>query len=347
MLFSRHAGKQQGAIILNGRIIYMDKIKWGVLGTAGIAMGCTIPGMQQAENCELYAIAGRSADKVNSFKDKFGFTKAYTDYEALLADDEVVAVYIPLPNQLHYEWVIKAIDAGKHVLCEKPLAPTAKQAEELFEAAKRKGVLLMEAFAYLHTPYIDALKAEIDNKTIGDVCYIESAFLTQGYELTNIRTQKDCYGGAVYDLGCYCTSMILRMLNKEPESVSAVAEYTPEGVDFYTAAIMKFEDGTRAAFNCGMNLGKENDARFDRLYIHGSKGYIKSYTEFNGAGELCYTICADGAEEVKKVDVLHNYRLEVEQLGRCILNGEKPHVSEEFSVMNARTLDKVLAAINY
>ena len=325
----------------------MKKIKWGVLGTAGSAKGCTIPGMKQAENCELYAIAGRSEEKVALFKEEFGFEKTYTDYNALLADEAIEAVYIPLPNQLHYEWVMKAIEAGKHVLCEKPLAPTEKQAAELFAAAKAKGVILMEAFAYLHTPYIAALKKEIDDKTIGDVCYIESAFLTSGYELTNIRTQKSCFGGAMYDLGCYCTSMILRLLEKEPTKVQAVAEYTEEGIDILTTAIMQFGNGLRASFTCGMNFEKEMGRRFDRLYIHGSKGYIKSDTEYNQAGELSYRLCIDGKEEVKTVSVLHNYRLEVEQLGRCITDGEAPHVSEDFSLMNARTIDKALEAIQY
>lgn len=323
----------------------MNKVKWGVLGTAGIAMGCTIPGMVQADNCELYAIAGRDANKVNDFKEKFGFVKAYTDYDALLNDADISAVYIPLPNHLHYEWVMKAINAGKNILCEKPLAPTAKQAAELFEAAKKKGVILMEAFAYLHTPYIDALKSEIENKTFGDVSYVEAAFLTSSYNLTNIRMQKDCYGGATYDLGCYCTSIILRMLGKEPVTVKGVADYSPEGVDVLTTAIMDFGDGVRASFTCGMNFEKEMNRRFDRLYIHGSKGYIKSSVEFNEAGELNYILCVDGKEEVKTVNVLQNYRLEVEQLGRCITDGEKPHVSEDFSLLNARTLDKVIAAI--
>lgn len=325
----------------------MSKVKWGVLGTAGIAKGCTIPGMVQAENCELYAIAGRDIDKANKFKEEFGFTKAYGSYEELLNDDEVKAVYIPLPNQLHYEWVMKAIDAGKNILCEKPLAPTQKQAKELFDAAKSKGVILMEAFAYLHTPYIAAIKEEIDNKTFGDVCYIESAFITSGYELTNIRTQKDCYGGAAYDLGCYCTSMFTWMLGKEPLKVRGVAEYSEEGVDVLTAAILDYGNGVRGSFTCGMNFEKEMNRRFDRLYIHGSKGYIKSSTEYNQAGDLSYTICVDGKEEVKTVSCLQNYRLEIEQLGRCILEGENPHITEEFSCMNARTLDKVLEAIGY
>ena len=325
----------------------MQKVKWGVLGTADIAKGCTIPGMIQAENCELYAIAGRNPEKVNEFKNTFGFVKGYTDYESLLQDGEIESVYIPLPNQLHYEWVMKAIAAGKNVLCEKPLAPTEKQAAELYEAAKKKGVILMEAFAYLHTPYIAALKKEIREKTFGDVCYIESAFLTSDYNLSNIRMQKKCFGGATYDLGCYCTSMILQMLEKEPKKVQAVAEYSEEGVDVLTTAIMSFGEGVRASFICGMNLEKEQYRRFDRLYIHGSKGYIKSDTEFNQAGELSYTLCVDGKEERKTVHVLQNYRLEVEQLGRCILDGEQPYVSEEFSCMNARVLDMVLDAISY
>lgn len=325
----------------------MKTVKWGVLGTAGIAMGCTIPGMVQAENCELTAIAGRNADKVKEFKEKFGFERSYLSYDELLADEEIEAVYIPLPNQLHCEWVLKAIEAGKNVLCEKPLAPTAEQAAELYEAARKKGVVLMEAFAYLHTPYIAALKKGIEDKTIGDVCYVEAAFLTSGYELSNIRMRKECRGGASYDLGCYCTSMILSILGREPKTVQGISEYTEEGIDILTNVIMNFGDGVRASFTCGMNFEKEMDRRFDRVYIHGSNGYIKSYTAFNQEGALSYTICTGGAEEIKSVDVLHNYRLEVEQLGRCITDGEKPHVSEAFSLMNARTLDKVIEAIGY
>ena len=325
----------------------MRKVKWGVLGTAGIARGCTIPGMIQAENCELYAIAGRSVEKANEFKDEFGFEIAYGSYEELLADEQVEAVYIPLPNQLHYEWVMKAIDAGKNILCEKPLVPTAKQVEELFAAAKKKGVILMEAFAYLHTPYIDALKGEIAAKSFGDVRYIESAFLTSGYNLSNIRMHKEYYGGSVYDLGCYCTSMILTMLGKEPVKVQGVAQYSKEGVDTLAAVIMEFDDETRASFNCGMNFETEMGRRMDRLYIHGSRGYIKSATEFNQEGDLHYTLCVDGVEEIKTVHALQNYRLEVEQLGRCITDGEKPHITEEFSLMNARTIEKVITAIGY
>lgn len=303
--------------------------------------------MLQAGNCELYALAGRNEEKIKSFQDRFHFKKTYNDYEALLEDDEIQAVYIPLPNHLHYEWVMKAIDAGKHVLCEKPLAPTAGQVKELFDAAEKKGVILVEAFAYLNTPYIAALKEEVDSKSIGDVCYVETAFLTSSYNDNNIRMHKEFYGGATYDLGCYCTSMILSILGKVPQRVSAVAEFSEEGIDLLTAGIMQFGDGVRAAFNCGMNFEKEMNRRFDRLYIHGSKGYIKSSVEYNEEGELSYTICIDGKEEIRTVNVLQNYRLEVEKLGRCILENEKPIVTKEFSLMNAEILDMVLEAIKY
>ena len=168
----------------------MEKVKWGVLGTANIARGCTIPGMKLADNCELYAIAGRSEEKAKAFKDEFGFCKAYAGYDALIEDPDVQAVYIPLPNDLHLKWVKAALKSGKHVLCEKPLALNAKEAREMFETAKENNVILMEAYAYLHTPYIESLKKDITSGIIGDVDYIESAFITQGYK-EDIRLHKE------------------------------------------------------------------------------------------------------------------------------------------------------------
>ena len=323
----------------------MKMVKWGVLGTAGIAKGCTIPGMQLAKNCELTAVAGRSLDKAEQFKNEFGFKKAYGSYEELLSDPEIEAVYIPLPNQLHYEWVMKAIDAGKNILCEKPLAPTVEQVKELFDAAKAKGVILMEAFAYLHSPYVSAVKNDLP--LIGEIKYIETEFLTSDYDKSNIRMQKDTYGGGTYDLGCYCTSMITWLLEKEPVSVMAMAEFNEDKVDVFSTAVMKYDDGIRAAFHSGMVFKTDGDRRQDFLYINGTKGFIKSNAEYNGAGELRYTVCVDGVETVKTVNVPQNYSLEVTQLGKCITDGEKPYVSPEFSVMNASVLGKVLNKMGY
>ena len=151
----------------------MRKVKWGVLGTAYIFERDTALGMRLADNCELTAVAGRNPKKADAFKKKYGFQRAYGSYEELLEDPEIEAVYIPLPNTLHYEWTIKALQHGKHVLCEKPLAPTAKEAEEMFRTAKENHVYLMEAFAYQHSPFVKAVKKEIESGTIGDIRYME------------------------------------------------------------------------------------------------------------------------------------------------------------------------------
>lgn len=321
-------------------------VKWGVLGTANIARGCTIPGMKQADNCELYAIAGRDMAKAESFKKEFGFEKAYEGYDKLLDDPDVQAVYIPLPNHLHKEWVIKALKAGKHVLCEKPLALNRNDAEEMFAAAKENNVILMEAYAYLHSPYIASLKADIASEVIGDIDYIETAFLTQGY-IEDIRLHKEMGGGAVYDLGCYCTTMILSLTDSEPDYVMGKAEFNDEGVDVFTAVQMRFKNGLRASFNVGMIFEPGSDARRDRLYIHGSKGTISSDVEYNQAGDLSYTVTVDGKKTERKIKAEQNYKLESEQLGRCIEKGEEPHVSRDFSLRNAGLMDSILAQIGY
>lgn len=323
----------------------MKKIHWGVLGTAGIARGCTIPGMQQAENCILTAIAGRSMAKAEEFKQLFGFEKAYDSYEALLADPEIEAVYIPLPNELHYEWTLKALRAGKHVLCEKPLAPTVEQIEEMIACAKENNVLLMEAFAYLHSPATQAIRQDVEK--IGKILYMESAFLTSDYDISNIRMRRETYGGCTYDLGCYCTSQILWMLDEEPEQVQACAQFSPEKVDICTTGLLSFKSGVKANFTSGMLLATDQDKRIDRMQIHGTEGFIRSEIQFNQAGELEYTLCVNGVEEKKSISAPQNYRLEVEQLGRCIADGEDLHVSHEFTLRNARTLARILEAIGY
>lgn len=324
----------------------MAAVKWGVLGTANIAGGCTIPGMKLAEDCELYAIAGRSLEKAESFKQKFGFEKAYGSYEDLIADKDVQAVYIPLPNGLHLKWVKEALNAGKHVICEKPLALNARDAKEMFDTAKKNGVYLMEAYAYLHTPYMESLKNDVASGIIGSVDYIETAFVTQGYT-EDIRLHKDMGGGAMYDLGCYCTTMILSLIDSEPEYVKAIAEFTDLGVDAMTTGIIRFGNGARAAFDVGMVLGVKTDSRYDRLYIHGSKGSIRSDVEYNRDGDVSYRIFT--ADEIieKKVCVPQNYSLEIANMCRCINGEETPHVTPEFSIKNAELMDRVFKEIGY
>lgn len=325
----------------------MEKVNWGVLGTAGIAKGQTIPGMLEAENCNLYAIAGRNLSKAKAFQAQFGFEIVYDRYEDLCSDPNVEAIYIPLPNSLHFEWVKKALEHGNHVLCEKPLTPTAAEAEELFRIADQNHVLLMEAFAYLHSPFVKAVKEELDSGTIGDIVYLESQFVTSNHNLSNFRMHKEYKGGSTYDLGCYTTSMVQTMTGQEPESVQAAGIFSPEGVDVLTSAVLTYQNGAKAMVNSGMVLLTDADKRLDQLRIEGTKGSIRSTAEFNGCGELSYTIIKDGVCEEKTVRCPQNYRLEVEQFGRCIRNGEAPHVTREFTFANLRTLERILQAIGY
>ena len=322
----------------------MRKIKWGVLGTADIARGQTIPGMQLAEHCELYAVAGRKLEKAKQYQETFGFRKAYGSYDELLADPEVEAVYIPLPNHIHCEWTVKALKAKKHVLCEKPLALNTAQAEEMFRAAEENGMLLMEAYAYLHSPFVHAVKAELDAGAVGEPRYLESAFVTGCRPDTDFRLHKEFGGGAQYDLGCYAVSMALRLLGKEPDTILAKAQFSDGGVDLFSSALLLYENGPVVNLDCGMlpQIG-----RLDRFHVLGTEGEIHSPVEFNQCGEIPYTVVRNGKAETKTVTVPNNYMLEVEQLSRCILTGEKPLVSREFSLLAARVTDRILEAIGY
>ena len=310
----------------------MSKVKWGVLGTANVAAWGTIPGMKQAESCELYAIAGRSLEKAENYKERFGFEKAYGSYDELLQDKEVQAIYVPLPNNLHLPWVKKALNAD--------------EVREMYQTAKDNNVLLMEAYAYLHSPYVQSLKKDIDSGIIGEVDYIDTAFVTQGYK-EDIRLYKDLGGGAMYDLGCYCTTMILTLTDSEPDMVLADAEFSDKGVDIFTAGLIRFKNGVRASFNVGMMLGENTNARYDRLYIHGTKGYIRSETEYNQEGAVSYKIYTEEGVIEREIQVPNNYGLETEQFSRCVAEGETPYVTPEFTLRNAELIDSVLKKIGY
>ena len=324
----------------------MSKIRWGVLGTANIAKWCTIPGMQKAEDCELYAIAGRSIEKAERFKEEFGFERAYGSYDELIADKDVEAVYIPLPNDLHIKWVTKALRAGKHVLCEKPLALNLDEAREMYKVAQENNVILMEAYAYLHSPYVSSLIEDVQSGIIGDVDYIESAFITQGYE-EDFRLHKEQGGGAMYDLGCYCTTMILSLIDSDPETVWAQAEFSDLGVDLMTAVMLKFRNGARASFNIGMILDRHSNSRFDRLYVHGSKGSIRSEVEYNQEGTLSYRIFKGDEVIVRTVEAPSNYSLEVQDMCNAINGVSKPHITPEFSIKNMNLIEDILHKIGY
>lgn len=321
----------------------MRKINWGVLGTAGIAYKETIPGMKIADNCNLYAIAGRSIEKANDFKKTFGFEKAYGSYEELIADENVEAVYIPLPNHLHVEWIKKAAEAGKHILCEKPMAMNKEELKEAFETAKKNNVILMEAFAYLHNDAICAMVEKIKNGAVGKVRLIESSFFIRPPKDGDIRWIKEWGGGAVYDVGCYCISLAQRILGEMPESIDAISHFAESEVDDFCHMYFQYPSGAMATLGCGF-VARE---RSERIVIHGDKASLWADIAFNQEGLCAFDIRSDEGSEHFEYNVKSNYALEVEQLGRCIADGEKPHVSEEFSLAVCDIIDRVLEKINY
>jgi len=321
----------------------MDKINWGVLGTAGIAKGATIPGMLKAENCNLYAVAGRKIEKAEAFKQEFGFEKAYGSYEEMLADDKVQAVYIPLPNHIHLEWIKKAALAGKHILCEKPMCLTSAELEEAFDFCEEHGVILMEAFAYLHSDAICKMIEMIDDGVIGRVKLIEACFFTGGAPAGDFRWEKEYGGGAVYDLGCYSISLAERIMKELPEKVTALSRFTDKGIDDFCQMSFEYKNGAIATLGCGFN----GDGRSDRMVIHGTEGKIWADMYFNQDGLCTFDVIKHYEKTHYEFNVRSNYTLEVEQLGNCILNGEEPHVSRAFSKLVADCIDTVLETIGY
>lgn len=321
----------------------MEKINWGVLGTAGIARSQTIPGMQMAENCNLYAIAGRDINKAEAFKEEFGFEKAYGSYEDLLKDENVQAVYIPLPNHIHLEWIKKASEYGKHVLCEKPMCLNAGELKEAFDTARKNGTILMEAFAYLHSDAICKMVELARGGEIGEIKLIEAAFFGSNNNPKDFRSYKEYGGGAVYDLGCYSISLAERIMNEAPEKISTISRFTERGVDDFCQMAFEYKNGAIATMGCGFN----GDGRSDRMVIHGSKGKIWSDMYFNQPGLCTFDVIKGDDRKHYEFNVRSNYTLEVEQLGRCILKGEKPHISEEFSALVAECIDRVLEDIGY
>jgi len=317
-------------------------VNWAVLGCAKIAETSVIPGILSANNAKLYAVASREAGKrLDDFKNKFNPVKAYSSYEELLDDPEVDAVYIPLPNSLHYEWTIKAVEKKKHVLCEKPLGVTAKEVKDMFESARNNGVLLMEAFAYRQSPLTKKVKELVDEGTVGKLKFIDSHFCFNEMNKANIRFIKDLGGGASYDVGCYNLNVIRYIIGKEPIAVYAVGEIgASSGVDESSCIMMEFEGGIQATSYSSLVSGFRSE-----YTIVGDEGTIHVPVMFNQKGETRIIIKKDNSTEELIINCPDNYMLEVEQFGRCILNGEEPLISFEDSYGNAKTIDLALEQI--
>ena len=325
-------------------------VRWGVLGCSGISKSRTIPGLLACENAELYAIAGRNEEKLKVYAEPFAPKKLYTDYQALLDDENVDAVYLPLPNGIHMEWVKKAAAAGKHILCEKPMALTEEQVREMFAAAKEHGVLLEEAYAYRHAQLVQKVKEIVDSGAIGRIRYLESKHSTFDTNRSGIRYQKGTGGGAVYDVTCYNVSLASYLFGKDPEDMSVYCGFDKEtGVDVSDAVMLRYEEGVTAMLYAGL------DAYRRGCYsILGETGRIDVDHKFNSSG-VCHIRVSTGArpQGAEYVDettteytiwVDDNYKKEIELFSDAVLNGSALTVSEEESLRTARVCDAIRRA---
>src|SRR5690606_5282482 len=223
------------------RLRMTEPVRWGVIGCASIAMRKVLPAMKQASNCDILAIASRDPAKAAAAAAELDIERHYGSYESLLADPDVEAVYVPLPNHLHAEWTVKAAEAGKHVLCEKPLALTAAEATTMVDACERAGVSLMEAFMYrLHPQWVRAREL-VESGRIGELCAIEASFAYHNTDPANIRNIAEMGGGALMDIGCYPVNVARMMFGGEPADVHAAIRRDPTfGTDILTTVLLDF-----------------------------------------------------------------------------------------------------------
>ena len=320
------------------------KLKWGVLGSAQIAVNSVIPGILQSQFNEIVAIASRNLEKAQETAAKFQIPKTYGSYEQLLQDPDIDAVYIPLPNHLHYEWTIKAIEAGKHVLCEKPLALNAEEAERMVRAAKEAGVLLAEAFMYRYHPRYNQIKEIIDSGQIGEVRGIRSAFtFNNANDLNNVRYQKEWGGGAIYDVGCYPITAARLLLGKEPKAVTVQAQFSERhgDVDMMAAGLIEFEGGVSLQFDCAMWSAFRNP-----LEVLGSEGIIEVPSAFITPTEESSHFYIIKGDEKNKVTVpfLNQYSLQADAFAEAVLQGKPLPFDATDAVYNMKIIDAAIAS---
>jgi predicted dehydrogenase len=325
----------------------MRRLRWGVLSTASIGRVKVIPGIQRDERSEVVAIASRDPGTARMVADELGIESAHASYESLLADPRVEAVYIPLPNHLHRPWTIAAARAGKHVLCEKPLAMTARDAEEMIEVCDREGVRLMEAFMYRHHPSWVAVRELVGSGRIGRLQAVQSSFSYFNDDPTNIRNILEAGGGALYDIGCYCVNLSRMLFGSEPTAVQgAVFRDGATGTDVLSAGLLTFGDGL-ASFVCSTRA--EDD---QRVSVYGTDGRISIDIPFNIPPDLPTTVrlVAGGDPPVAPhVETLtfepaDPYTCEADAFAAAVLDDHPVPVPPEDAVANLRVIERLLAS---
>jgi predicted dehydrogenase len=325
----------------------MRKMRWGVLSTAKIAIEQVIPGLEAAEHAELVAISSRDGSAAREVADRIGIPTAHEGYEALLADPDVEVVYNPLPNHLHAEWTIRAAEAGKHVLCEKPIALSSAQAQEMVDACRRAGVVLMEAFMYRLHPQWDLVRELVSSGRLGELTAIQGFFSYRNVDPANIRNVVEFGGGALMDIGCYAINVARMMFAAEPTRVEAVIRRDPAfGTDVVTSAVLEFGD-RQASFTCSTYLEPDQ-----RIHLIGTEGRMFVEIPFNIPADrptrLLVTAGGDPPAapntEVIEVPPAHQYQLQVDAFSRAVAEGTEVPTPPDDAVANMRVIEQVFAA---
>lgn len=325
----------------------MRRLRWGILSTAAIARTKVIPGIQAAEHCEVVAIASRDAMRATRVATELGIPTAHGSYDELLADPDVDAVYIPLPNHLHATWTIAAAEAGKHVMCEKPLATTAPDAERMLAAAERAGVHLMEAFMYRLHPSWVAVRELLASGRIGPLVAVESWFSYHNDDPRDIRNILDAGGGALYDIGCYSVNLSRMLFGSEPTRVEAIVVRDPAGgTDTVTSGVLAFEGGL-ATFTCSTRA--EDD---QRVHIYGTSGRIAIEIPFNIPPDRPTRVFVSAGgdppvapdTETLIFDAADPYTVEAEAFATAVLDGRPVPVPPADAIANLRVIDAIFRA---
>ena len=319
------------------------KIRWGVLSTANIGVKKVIPGMQAGELSAVTAIASRDQGKARAAADALGIEKAYGSYEELLADPQIDAIYNPLPNQLHVPWTAKAAEAGKHVLCEKPLSMTVAEAETLFAVRARTGVKIGEAFMIRSFTQWLRLRELLDEGRIGELRAVVAAFSYFNVDPKNIRNQVESGGGALYDIGCYCIQAARYAFGALPRRAVGLIERDPQmKTDRLTSAMLDF-DGGQAIFTCSTQL-----IPYQRVHFLGTKGRIEIEIPFNAPKDRPTRLFIDetgdifgGGMVTEEFATADQYTMQGDAFSRAILEDTEVPVPLEDAIANMKVIEAV------
>jgi len=318
----------------------MRKIRWGVLSTAKIGTGKVIPAMKRGDYCDMVGIASRDWDKAKAVAAELGFAKAYGSYEDLLADPEIEAVYIPLPNHLHVPWSIKALEAGKHVLCEKPIGLTADEGRRLVEAAKKfPKQKVMEAFMYRHHPQWQTAKRLVAEGQVGRPRTLQMFFSYTNLDPHNIRNIASVGGGGLMDIGCYCVSIPRFIFGAEPQRVSASMEYDPKfGTDRLVSAVLDFGEMT-STFTCSTQLYP-----YQRVNIVGTDGRIEVEIPVNAPNDRPCRIWRYHGDVADPIDfaVCDQYTIQGDVFSLAILNDTPVPTPLTDAVANMEVIEAIV-----